>query len=148
MKLHEELIRIQTLMESDRSDKRRDQILKMIHENGLFDTAKLFGGFDKLRTLTNDEIPKDIILEEITNILSEKGLLGLGEGNWEEPIYFRGDGEHEHQIVFLGHRKVTIEVVGSSYNVIDEYSIMYLNLPTKILLKICQIIDENIDYLQ
>ena len=148
MKLREELIRIQTLMESDRSDKRRDQILKMIHENGLFDTAKLFGGFDKLRTLTNDDIPKDIIVDAITNILNEKGTLGLGEGKWIEPIYFRGDGEHEHQIVFLGHRKVTIEVVGSSYNVIDEYNIMYLNLPTKILLKICQIIDENIDYLQ
>jgi hypothetical protein len=71
-----------------------------------------------------------------------------GEGNWDEPIYFRGDEEHEHQISFLGHRKVSIDVVGSAYNIIDEYNIMYLNLPPRILRKICKVLYKNIDHLQ
>jgi hypothetical protein len=122
--------------------------MSFINRYGLFHTAKLFGGFDKLRTLTNDDIPKDIIVDAITNILNEKGTLGLGEGKWIEPIYFRGDGEHGHQISFLGHRKVSIDVVGSAYNIIDEYNIMYLNLPPRILRQICKVLYKNIDYLQ
>jgi hypothetical protein len=128
--------------------KSKDKLLKIIERDGLLSVVKIFGDIDTIFNLVGKEIPTDQLIEFITELVDTHGLLGLGEGNWEEPIYFRGDEEHEHQISFLGHRKVSIDVVGSAYNIIDEYNIMYLNLPPRILRQICKVLYKNIDYLQ
>ena len=128
--------------------KSKDKLLKIIERDGLLSVVKIFGDIDTIFNFVGKEIPTDQLIEFITELVDTHGLLGLGEGNWEEPIYFRGDEEHEHQISFLGHRKVAIDVVGSSNNVIDEYNIMYLNLPPRILRQICKVLYKNIDHLQ
>ena len=127
--------------------KYKDKLLKIIERDGLLWVVKIFGDIDTIFDVFGEEIPTDQLIEFITELVDTHGLLGLGEGNWEEPIYFRGDEEHEHQIIFLGHRKVSIEVVDSAYNIIDEYDIMYLNLPPRILRQICKVLFKNIDYL-
>ena len=126
----------------------KDKLLKIIERDGLLSVVKIFGDIDTIFNVVGEEIPTDQLIDFITELVDTHGLLGLGEGNWEEPIYLRGDEEHEHQISFLGHRKVAIDVVGSSINVIDEYNIMYLNLPPRILRQICKILYKNIDHLQ
>jgi hypothetical protein len=128
--------------------KSKDKLLKIIERDGLLSVVKVFGDIDALFDVIGEEISRDDLVEFIKEMTDKYGLLGLGEGNWDEPIYFRGDEEHEHQISFLGHRKVSIDVVGSAYNIIDEYNIMYLNLPPRILRQICKVLYKNIDYLQ
>ncbi len=128
--------------------KSKDKLLKIIERDGLLNIVKIFGDIDTIFDVVGEEIPTDQLIDFITELVDTHGLLGLGEGNWEEPIYLRGDEEEEHRISFLGHRKVAIEVVGKYAGVSDEYDIMYLNLPPRILRQICKVLYKNIDYLQ
>lgn len=127
----------------------KDKLLKIIERYRLLTAAKIFGDIDTLFDLIGEEITPDLLIEFIAELTNKYGLLGLGEGNWEEPIIFRSDNDEEHQIIFLGHRNVGIDiVVGYDYDTTETYNMSYFNLPPRILRQICKVLYKNIDHLQ
>lgn len=124
------------------SENSKIKLLKLIYHKGVFATAQLVGGYDKLIELTGNEIPSDLKIQDIKEILDKEGGLHLGELDFEEPIFIKNSDGEIHQIEYLGINKATIQVWGGYKfsNDEGEYKVSYESLEDNTIEEICGLI--------
>lgn len=125
---------------------------KAIETHGLYDTMKLTSlSFSQivakigLEWITEKKI-LDFIHEVMGEVLPSFGLGEVGEDN----IYYNHVGPELREIVFLGSKRVIVEVFNEDTgNIEGEFGVSYYNLSDDILKEIFDVIirvlDENIE---
>lgn len=125
-------------------DNAKVKLLKILYSQGIIDTSKFVGGYQKLLKLTDGDIPDDMKITEIREVIDNIGGLGLGETPFEEPIFYDEKDGEVHQIEYFGLSKVTIQVWGGYKHSTDlgEYNVSYEALSTTILDNIMEIVSQ------
>ena len=129
-----------------------DALRKSIDNQGLYTTMQLTGlNFAQITAKIGLEwITEKIMLDFIHEVMG-KVLPSFGLGEVEEPnIYYNHVGPELREIVFLGSKRVIVEVFNEDTgNIEGEFGVSYYNLSDDILKEIFDVIirvlDENIE---
>lgn len=119
---------------------KKTKLLRMVYSDGIFFTAKLVGGYDKLIEMTDDDIPYDMKISEIQDILRDE-IDSIDISN--APITLKYDFENNeiHQIEWIAHYGVIIQMsTPKVFTNRGEYKLDFYQLPDDILNEVCQIV--------
>jgi hypothetical protein len=112
-------------------------IINLIDKEGIITASKFVSGYNNLKELLGDyEIPRQLKIDTIKNYIDTKTDFGIHLGELdEEPIPYYEDSDGYHQIEFLGHSYVIVNVWGGYENSRDmgEYQLYYYKLTDKTL---------------
>lgn len=126
------------------TDDAKVKLLRLVYSQGILDTSKLVGGYEKLIKLTDGDIPNDMKITEIREVIHDIGGIGFGETPFEEPIFYDEQEGEIHQIEYFGINTVIIQVWGGYKHSDDlgEYKVSYESLPTPIIDEIMEIVSQ------
>jgi len=125
----------------------KDKLIKLIDETGIVSAARYVGGYDELKRLLGDyEIPYDMKIDVIQELVSQDEYEGINLFDFGGPISYKEDSEGIHQIEYLGRSKAIINIWGGYEFSMDkgEYGVYYENLPEKALNDIFEIALEDL----
>ena len=143
MNLQENIYRIKQVMNINESSNKG--VIDLINEKGLITATRFFGGYDTLVKLLDDyEIPKELLIKEIKDFMSDYTLISFSEFSYEPIPYKEVNGDY-HEIVELGLNGVLIDVWGGYkfQTQKGEYRVPYEKLTYKTITDIFQIIVDN-----
>ena len=117
-------------------------IIDLINEKGLTSATRFFGGYDTLVKLLGDyEIPKDLMIKEIRDLVKKVGMEIVFSDNNEEPIPYKEDNIYE-EIEGLGLNNVTIIKWLDRDTFVGHYEVNYNQLPYKTITDIFRVISD------
>ena len=125
----------------------KDKMIKLIDETGVVSAARYVGGYDELKRLLGDyEIPYDMKIDVIQELVSQDEYEGINLFDFGGPIFYKEGSEGIHQIEYLGRSRAIINIWGGYEFSMDkgEYGVYYENLSEKALNDIFEIALEDL----
>lgn len=123
-------------------DRYKERIISFMKENGIKLTIDFFGGWDKIRdTLEGYDIPKELMIDFIKEIINYEGPLSIFDLN-EDPIYYGRTKDEYREIYYFGKRSVTVKVWDEDFNDLGDFDVSYEALDDSIIYNIFDMILE------
>jgi len=124
---------------------KKNKLLKLIHRNGVLATAKMVGSYERLLRMVDYEIPDDLKIQDIREVVEKNGQgIYFPEDNLDF-IYYKTEKDGDHFIEYLGLTRAGFVVIKndedeSDYETPEEYDIRYIDLESYVLNDICELL--------
>lgn len=137
MNLHENILRINTLINED---KKEHTIRTIVDKMGLTNAIKMVGNYYMIEPYLKEIDKVNFIKKKVRELSEDNSGFGLVEID-EEPLHYSDEDGELHQIEWLGLTSVDISRYEDKFNGhLGDYYVRYESLPSEIIEQLVEIL--------